>query len=150
MSEPGGQSLPSLAPSGSSFPLSVDPPAPNLPFTDAQVDEFREQDRWLPVSKAGCPFAHLPFSSESLTYLHVPDSVLTLHVADRQRLEDHEELVTYECKGVERSQGMRAGMRLRIHLLHCALARISSLHLYAPKSSIPTGIAYILHFGGNE
>ncbi|GFZ49573.1 Transcriptional activator HAP3 [Saitozyma sp. JCM 24511] len=50
MSEPGGPSLPSLAPSGSSFPLSVDPPAPNLPFTDAQVDEFREQDRWLPIA----------------------------------------------------------------------------------------------------
>lgn len=69
---------------------------------------------------------------------------LTLHFADRQRLEDHEELFTFECKGVEGSQGMRAGMRLRIHFLHRALARISSLHPYLPDLSIPTGIACIL------
>lgn len=44
-------SLPHLAPVGSSsaVPYSIDPDAAAAPFTDAQVDEFREQDRWLPV-----------------------------------------------------------------------------------------------------
>lgn len=79
--------------------------------------------------------------------IYLSDSVLTLHVADRQRLEDHEELVTHERKGVEGSQGMRAGMRLRIHLLHCALARIPLAIPVPPTESSPlTGVACILHF----
>lgn len=42
--------LPPLAPSGNpAFPLqSAD--TLRLDFTDAQVDEYREQDRFLPVS----------------------------------------------------------------------------------------------------
>ncbi|ORY35536.1 histone-fold-containing protein [Naematelia encephala] len=44
-------SLPNLAPVGTSGkPLSAPPTAPDLPFTDAQVEEFREQDRWLPIA----------------------------------------------------------------------------------------------------
>ena len=46
--------LPHLAPvgstSGAAVPYDHDPNAPVVPFTDAQVDEYREQDRWLPVS----------------------------------------------------------------------------------------------------
>ncbi|KAL7422811.1 transcriptional activator hap3 [Cryptotrichosporon argae] len=42
--------LPSLAPSGSALPPAAPPAAPAIPFTDAQVDEFREQDRWLPIA----------------------------------------------------------------------------------------------------
>jgi len=43
-------SLPNLAPTGSTG-LDVTPPVvPDLPFTDAQVDGFREQDRWLPIA----------------------------------------------------------------------------------------------------
>lgn len=47
-------SLPHLAPHGNttvSHPVPT--PAADLPFTDAQVEEFREQDRWLPVSGRG-------------------------------------------------------------------------------------------------
>jgi hypothetical protein len=44
-------SLPHLAPLGNaSIPHSALTPTADLPFTDAQVEEFREQDRWLPVS----------------------------------------------------------------------------------------------------
>lgn len=46
--------LPHLAPSGSggglTYNAALDAMVPAQPFTDAQVDEFREQDRWLPVS----------------------------------------------------------------------------------------------------
>ena len=39
-----------LAPSGSTAPIAFEPIREPEPFTDAQVDDFREQDRWLPVS----------------------------------------------------------------------------------------------------
>lgn len=38
-----------LAPSGSTAPPELDLYRELEPFTDAQVDDFREQDRWLPV-----------------------------------------------------------------------------------------------------
>lgn len=40
--------LPSLAPQGGGVTSTASAPA--APFTEAQVDEYREQDRWLPVS----------------------------------------------------------------------------------------------------
>ncbi|WVQ82305.1 hypothetical protein IAT38_004433 [Cryptococcus sp. DSM 104549] len=45
--------LPNIAPVGvSSGPqdASSDEAGPSRPFTDAQVEEFREQDRWLPIA----------------------------------------------------------------------------------------------------
>lgn len=39
-----------LAPSGAIGPPAFEPAQELEPFTDAQVDDFREQDRWLPVS----------------------------------------------------------------------------------------------------
>lgn len=44
-----GGSYHALAPSGQAYSATMEPAAPALPFTDAQVDEYREQDRWLPV-----------------------------------------------------------------------------------------------------
>ena len=49
MSEGTNIPLPNLAPSGG-VEISFEDSADHLPFTDAQVDGFREQDRWLPVS----------------------------------------------------------------------------------------------------
>ncbi|WVN85926.1 uncharacterized protein L203_101080 [Cryptococcus depauperatus CBS 7841] len=49
-------SLPSLAPVGTSGPStsaqasSSTDGAPPKPFTEAQVEEFKEQDRWLPIA----------------------------------------------------------------------------------------------------
>jgi hypothetical protein len=40
--------LPNLAPQGGAALAPA--PGTNAAFTDAQVDEYREQDRWLPVS----------------------------------------------------------------------------------------------------
>ncbi|WWC90681.1 uncharacterized protein L201_005617 [Kwoniella dendrophila CBS 6074] len=44
--------LPHLAPIGNGphESVDVDPESSNRPFTDAQVEEFREQDRWLPIA----------------------------------------------------------------------------------------------------
>ncbi len=62
MPEVGTGNLPNLAPSGAGSKDGVGvhhpPSAKEISFTDAQVDEFREQDRWLPV-RGGCP----PFDS---------------------------------------------------------------------------------------
>ena len=52
--------LPGLAPSGGVAASPVIPALTNLPFTDAQVDEFREQDRWLPVSLIPFPATLFP------------------------------------------------------------------------------------------
>lgn len=55
MADPSSLMLPHLAPSGdSAFPLSESQPPP-MDFTDAQVDEYREQDRFLPVGLATLP-----------------------------------------------------------------------------------------------
>jgi len=40
--------LPNLAPQGGAAAAPAQ--GTNAAFTDAQVDEYREQDRWLPVS----------------------------------------------------------------------------------------------------
>ena len=45
-----GINLRGLAPIGAIAPPNLEPLRELEPFTDAQVDEFREQDRWLPVS----------------------------------------------------------------------------------------------------
>ncbi|WVR00028.1 hypothetical protein IAU59_007170 [Kwoniella sp. CBS 9459] len=42
--------LPNLAPVGNGPQESLDPGPSSRPFTDAQVEEFREQDRWLPIA----------------------------------------------------------------------------------------------------
>ncbi|EIW68177.1 hypothetical protein TREMEDRAFT_32091 [Tremella mesenterica DSM 1558] len=42
--------LPPLAPTGSTTLPSDTPTGPSAPFTDAQVAQFREQDRWLPIA----------------------------------------------------------------------------------------------------
>ncbi|WWC71539.1 uncharacterized protein I206_105497 [Kwoniella pini CBS 10737] len=44
--------LPNLAPIGNGphDTVDVDAGPSNRPFTDAQVEEFREQDRWLPIA----------------------------------------------------------------------------------------------------
>ncbi|WOO78592.1 Transcriptional activator HAP3 [Vanrija pseudolonga] len=42
--------LPNLAPQGGASGPAATAAAPAAPFTDAQVDEFREQDRWLPIA----------------------------------------------------------------------------------------------------
>jgi hypothetical protein len=48
--------LPHLAPLGDTgVPHATPTSGPDLPFTDAQVDEFREQDRWLPVRNHSPP-----------------------------------------------------------------------------------------------
>jgi nuclear transcription Y subunit beta len=47
--QPPPSSFPNIAPIGTPIIPPAQPTA-NLPFTDAQVDDFREQDRWLPVS----------------------------------------------------------------------------------------------------
>jgi nuclear transcription Y subunit beta len=53
-------SLPNILPSGLQLPAELPLQPPNLPFTDAQVDDFREQDRWLPVSRILVLALHLP------------------------------------------------------------------------------------------
>ncbi|WRT68427.1 uncharacterized protein IL334_005403 [Kwoniella shivajii] len=53
MADPSSHPLPNLAPIGDGPHESVDVAGPSSrPFTDAQVEEFREQDRWLPTSEA--------------------------------------------------------------------------------------------------
>jgi hypothetical protein len=42
--------LPNLAPQGGASLAAPAVGATSAAFTDAQVDEYREQDRWLPVS----------------------------------------------------------------------------------------------------
>lgn len=60
--------LPSLAPQGGAG-LSAPEAGSAVPFTDAQVDEFREQDRWLPVSV--CKTAERRDRLESLCFSEV-------------------------------------------------------------------------------
>lgn len=80
--------LPNLAPSGTSgLPLSLPLATQVLPFTDAQVDDYREQDRWLPVC--------LILGSWDLESETDP--------ADRKRLTDHEDGLTDLCKSIQRS-----------------------------------------------
>ena len=91
--------LPNLAPTGAEGSVHHAGPTTtsDLAFTDAQVEEFKEQDRWLPVS-------------------HIKIEILSTYIdflrflADRKRRSNHEDVVAQLCQSIQRCQRMRPRM----------------------------------------
>jgi hypothetical protein len=126
---PSSTALPSLAPSGSKIaPVDIST-TEVLPFTDAQVEEYREQDRWLPVSLA---FTSSRGGSRRLKgrWRTLAGDGRILMVIDCECGEDHEELAASDGQGLEGSQGVRTGMRLRVYQLYCMCRLLSPFVLF--------------------
>lgn len=79
---------------------------PSKPFTEAQVEEFREQDRWLPVSIQSSVVPNVCFVS------------LNSVAIDCERGTHHEVFITNFCQSVEGSQGMCPRMRVGIYFIY--------------------------------
>ena len=107
---------PNIAPlsDGSSAPPESTPDAPEpAPITDQEVGEYREQDRFLPVSVTTHSPPILPHSPPP------PRPCLPLtRPQDCKCCEDNEIQRPCDGQNLKRGQGMRPGMCLRVHKLH--------------------------------
>lgn len=92
------------------------PPVPEAPepapITEQEVGEYREQDRFLPVR---APSPHPPSQARSLNVRLSPSGG---DAEDRERLAHHEGGGAGDGEDLEGGEGVRAGVRVRIHLLH--------------------------------
>ena len=104
-----------------------------VPITEQEVGEYREQDRYLPVSLP-TPFfssncVHLnPFLSSPRFWRHHHHHHHHHHRHRRRRQKNkqtdcecfayHEERRAADGKNRERRQGVRAGVRVRVYQLH--------------------------------
>lgn len=85
-----------------------DTPEP-VPITEQEVGEYREQDRFLPVSY---------LSMTLLLEVYISFGFPFVVCVDRKRGTDNEICSPPNSQNCERRKGMRSRMRVRIHFLH--------------------------------
>jgi hypothetical protein len=91
-----------------------------VPITEQEVGEYREQDRYLPVSPSNRHTLPFPRASSgtTLTLAVFPSLVPAAAGVDRKRVAHHEKCGATDCQNCEGRQGMRAGVRVGVHQLH--------------------------------
>ena len=92
-------------------------PAEPVPITEQEVGEYREQDRYLPVSRLPPEDAPAPRLTSSSLHQHLVAFFLWGH-ADRKCLAHHEERRATNGENSEGRQGVRAGVRVGVHQLY--------------------------------
>jgi hypothetical protein len=104
--------------SGNAPEAAQQPPEPleAVPITEQEVGEYREQDRYLPVSPPLPP--HSLFPSRDAPPATTESPALTPRGADRQRLAHHEERRPSNGKNREGRQGVRTGVCVGVHQLY--------------------------------
>ena len=99
---------------------SPDPTEP-VPITEQEVGEYREQDRYLPVSPvhpSPPPPPPLRVSGTTLTIVVFSFPIPAAAGVDRKRVAHHEKCGPTHRQNREGRQGVRAGVRVGIHQLH--------------------------------
>ena len=119
------------APEDGSAPQPA-PEAPEpAPITEQEVGEYREQDRFLPV-RHFLRCLHLtsrahPFNPRSRSHFTLCSFCTSLFFAtalvchtrkDCKCVADHEVICPRDGEDLEGGEGVRAGVRVRVHLVH--------------------------------
>lgn len=101
--------------------------SPSAPITETEVGEYREQDRVLPVSRPLSPLSRPILISAAITmyspridvssrpsHFNVPVD-LTVRWLQCKHCENNEECGARDIQNLQRGEGCRAGVRVRIH-----------------------------------